>query len=125
MSDKQPARSVPLYLPSDRAWFDPLLLIKVTAVVPADVAVAAGAPVKLAVPNPMRLMIGFMLQLPAVATVTVAPWPKVDQFQIRTLSVTDPNWFKLFDYGPLVSQDWWALATGNTTVRVIEVERNS
>lgn len=113
----------PIALPSDRAWLDPglvsrSLFVRVTAV-------AAGGTRRIAELNADRWAVGFVMAPGSSGGVVVAPWSDVTNAQGWSLSALAPLWFKLFDYGPLVTGEWWAAGTDAVTgsVRLVEVIR--
>lgn len=112
-------------IPSDRAWFDPRLMIAATETTISDVPVTAGQIATLAVPDPTRIAIGFGINESVVGDVQLGPWPDVDVTNLITSgTLAGAAWFDLQNYFGLVGLAWYGLPTANGFIRVITVRRN-
>lgn len=119
------AVKVPIAVPSDRAWLDPLLIGRNLYYVYSDVSFNAGAKTKLAANNPMRWAVGFAITISTGTDYQVAPWSDVNSYSGRSVSKNSLVWYDFMSYGPLVQSEWWAIASFNTTARIIEVVRRA
>lgn len=124
MSDNPP--SLKEYVPilgSDRIWLDPLFVTVNSEVLVATVAMPAGFKVRLCTVAARRYMVGFVP--PGGGTgFSVAPYSDPNGFPLAASSLTvQAYWFKLFDYGPLVTLDWWGFCSSAQNVQVIQVLR--
>lgn len=115
---------LPRIIPSDRAWFDPPLLVANTEMITQDIVVPmGGAPSVVAPPNIRRLMIGFTQKQPS-GTMSYSPWPDADTYQFSTQAFgTGTQWLTLFGYGLLVCSVWYAFTSGSQTIRVTQILR--
>lgn len=110
--------------PSDRLWFDPVVINAATSFTWQDFTAAANTNIKVLTPNPRRWGIGFAA-MTGLASLTVAPWPQVDTVPLLgTGTSTAIPFLTLFTYGPLITAEWWIRITNPTTIRVVQLIRN-
>lgn len=110
-------------IPSDRLWFDPMMLTAATYPKFTPVTMPFAATAQIAPADANRWAIGFSFGSLATGTL-IAPWSDIDSygFATQTLGVT-LLFYTLFDFGPLVCSSWYGKATSVQTIRLIELIR--
>lgn len=114
---------LPRVIPSDRAWFDPRLLLAATRLVRIDVTPVSGSIVPLLPADPSRLAFFVAGAVNDLVQRYISPVPDVDNFQFARLTdglvrVT------LFDYPGLVQGPWFVKAMGVGNLVVMTCVRN-
>lgn len=124
MRDDREPELIPFAVPSDRAWFDPRLMMAATEWKISDVALPNNVVTVIASPNPLRVYLGFAFSKTGSADLDVTPWPDWTQFQGWLVHSNENRWFSLFEWGQLVCQGWYTNSVGvDAFVRVIEILR--
>lgn len=125
MVDKsEDVRIVPYAVPSDRAWFDPLLLTLNTSIEISAVAMGVGLTKAICAANARRWAIG-MFSGGGAGTLKFAPWPDIaNGYFLPGVSGQPFQWYTLWEYGPLVCSQWWGTFSGGGNLRVVELIRN-
>lgn len=114
----------PVAIPSDRLWFDPLLLAVATSVQTHIVSTPLNGNVLMAQQNARRWGLG-IFPAGGLATYQIAPWPDVDKYSwFSQTGNTVLPFYTLFQIGSMVSNAWYITSTTNTTFRVVELLRN-
>lgn len=102
-------------------WADPLFLGVVSDYSQTDVVVGALTTLLLAPNNPNRWAIGFSCDSVVKAAVYLSPTSPSSTLGIASPAKGELLWYRLFDFGPMVSADWWAVGVGGATIRVHEL----
>lgn len=105
-------------------WADPQWMLATNNAVITDVTPPANDPTRVIGANPRRWAIGFVIRSTLVSDLLVSPWPDVVRGSWVSGTAMSPLWFTIFDYGPFVCREWWAIADGIATVRVLECAIN-
>lgn len=117
-----PFKLVPV--PSDRAWFDPKLMMASTEWRQSDVPLANNVVTQVIAASPVRIMLGFAFYKLGSPDLEISPWPDWATFQGWILASNRSLWFTLFENGQLVNQAWYTNSVGaDSFVRVIEILR--
>lgn len=118
-----PPCAVPPPAPDAPAWADPRLILAAASYRVQAVAVSLTATVTVAVNDPLRVAIGFSIDGTAPANCRFY----VDAAQVSrgwySGGAISPLWFDLFTFGPLVTTEWFARASGPGTVVVTQLYR--
>lgn len=110
--------------PSDRLWFDPLVLNAATSFRTQDFTLIGTAKQKIMPASPRRWGLG-VAGSTALATLGIAPWAQVDTLPLfGSGTSTVLPFLTLFSVGPLITCEWWIISSNNATVRVVELIRN-
>lgn len=108
-----------LYRPT---WADPGFLLATNDDTIRDVAVLSGNPVQLARPSPKRWAIGFVVPFNQGVDFVLGPYADVNVRGWIPPNTGTLVWYSIFEYGTMVTRDWWCNTAGSTTVRVLEAE---
>lgn len=100
-----------------------MLLTVATSFKYTDITYSANVQ-QIATANPMRWGIGFIPIGIVPDTIAVAPWSDFDVSRGIASSTPNPQWFKIFDYGSIVTATWYISGTAGNTVRVVELLRS-
>lgn len=111
---------LPVAVPSDRNWFDPPLIARNLYTRSTRLTVAGDSVQPLAPANPYRWALWFWLL--AEDEVVIAPFPNILFNNGIALDVQQPLYYSLPDYGPLVTGEWFAFASGPEVVDIMLVE---
>lgn len=102
-------------------WADPTYLAELTEVKRTNVNVPSLGTVKAADNNPRRWAIGFAGYLagspPAQTTIVSGTLQDARGWVLGDAGV----WFRLFDHGPLVAEEWYIVSGGTAVVTVYEI----
>lgn len=123
---KQPCRqcgSPPRSSPSGPAWADPRALMATAAYRVTVVAMPAGDVVLVARADPLRIAIGFSRAVLGVTDFRVAPAAMPAAFGWVLNFNATVVWFPIFDFGPMVNDQWNGNCSGADTLAVTEVYR--
>lgn len=112
-------------VPSDRAWFDPRLLLAACRVYTTDVVVPGGNPKQLAPADPNRVAIGFVGQPAGFGDLAYAPWPDPQNFGVSPANPIAINLYTVHEHLVLPQMEWWGRSLAGITVRVITITRNT
>lgn len=110
-------------VPSDRAWFDPRLMLAATQFAYRDVTVPAGVPGVVAVADPTRVAVGFWLTSTLTIGLFVGPWPDPQNGGVALANNQAATWFDVRQHLILPTLAWYAYAPGGSTIRVSTVRR--
>lgn len=102
-------------------WADPGYFLALYNTTLTDVKTSGGGIHQLAPARPDRWAIGFSISPLSINQIDIGPWANPDGFTAARLSATGWTWFTLFDFGPIVTFEWFANLGGADTVRVIDV----
>lgn len=104
-----------MVLPS---WMDSRRMLGLFDYAARPVAVGAGVVQPVAPNDPDRWAIGF--SGPAITDIVVGPMPDPTSlgFSFGSTRRADQLWFSLFEFGPLVSYQWFALSAFPVTLSV-------
>lgn len=112
---------VPVY--SDRAWFDPRLMLAACEQKTRDVAVPMFTNFQIAVADPLRVAIGFCAAPGVFGSISIGPWPDPNLFSYFNTNLQTAAWVTVRDNLTLPTSEWWASAAAGATLRVIEIRR--
>jgi hypothetical protein len=90
------------------SWADPLFMLASNAFSYQTVAIGAGATVRIAPNDPKRWCLIITQQIPATSPTTIYPNGVAPLLGIVLGVSTNLFRISLFEYGPLVSYDWYA-----------------
>ena len=106
------------------SWADPSYTLATNHVAWKDTVLTSAPAVLLAARNPRRWAIGFVNFTPSAGSLKVSPWADLTNVPFVTLTPGGSVWYWLFQYGPLINEEWWVLSTAVNTIRTIEVSIN-
>lgn len=110
-------------VPSDRAWFDPRLLVNNSQVLTYNLTIDASGTGMILPYNANRYML--LLSGGIIGTASYAPWPEVSAY--AAFGPFNPGAtltrVSLFDIGPIITQAWYVLGSGFDTIHVVETQR--
>lgn len=111
-------------VPSDRLWFDPIMLNTACSIQITDVAISGTGPQVIIPGNVNRWAIMFVAKSPN-ALPSLGPWPDAASFPLFVSTGALPLYqTNLFTIGPIISNQWWVTSLGAMTIRVVESIRN-
>lgn len=108
-----------LNLPS---WCNPGFQLAAFQVTVTVITIAAGITQKVASNNPRRWAIGFQDSGPAPSNPKVGITTNPFIYGHAVQNTLTGSWFTLFNYGPMVSMEWWATAVGGGDFQMYELE---
>lgn len=124
--DAPPAEVDPLlWMPSDRAWLDPLLVGRQLYTRPTTLELQPGVAAILAPADPQRWGLVVARATNLADPVLLAPWSDVESMGGWQNAIGLPFFASLPLYGPIVMAEWWGYIVGGGSVRVLEVIRQS
>lgn len=101
-------------------WLFPELVVALAPWRVTPVTLAAGVATPLAVPNPMRIAIGFFLPMTDAVQTVVSPFSDPSLYGIPISTADRYNIFALDDAFSLVGGPWYGYNTAGSVVRVVE-----
>lgn len=121
MSEPTPVPTQPLTLYRP-VWADPGFILSTNDVKTTDFD-GVMSPVRVLAPaNPKRWALGFLAASGTAVGWRVGPWNDPSIFGVLISTGNDVKWFTLFDFGPLVSLEWYGYPDNSSKIRVIEIE---
>lgn len=105
-------------------WADPSFILATNLVQVNPVTLPPATTVLVAGNNPRRWAVGFSLVFAGAGSAQLAPWNDPNIFQFALVNANSALWFWLFQYGPLVTGEWYARSAPAATMRVLEVMIN-
>lgn len=105
-------------------WADPQYMLATNDAVITHATFPNSEPARVIGANPRRWAIGFVLRSAMVADLLVSPWPDVRAGSWVSSTSGSPLWFTVFEYGPLVNREWWAIADNIAVLRMVEIVIN-
>lgn len=113
----------PYAIPSDRAWFDPMLIQTNVAFSYASFDLDGSNVLRLAQSDPTRVALGFVTPSVGTNQASVGPWSDVSAAGGFLLTSSTPLWFSLFVHASLVNQAWYGFSSAPQSLRVIYLTR--
>lgn len=102
-------------------WADPGYFLALYNVSVTDYLLDGATSLLVAPGRPDRWAVGFTVPSNAAFNMWVSPWGDPDGVGFGKLAGSGTLFYTLFDYGPIVSFDWFAFASVPATVRVTEI----
>lgn len=102
-------------------WMDAQYAAVTTSVEGKQVAVPAATDGVIARANPRRWAIGFVALNTNAQPVAIGAYGDLATAPMVSLNPGAVVWYKLFDYGPLVTREWRGLCPGGGSVQPIEL----
>lgn len=102
-------------------WADPGYFLALYNVTVTDYLLDGVDTLLVAPARPDRWAVGFTVPSNAAFNLWVSPWGDPANVGFGKLGGTGTLFYKLFDYGPIVSFDWFAYSSLPGTVRVTEI----
>ena len=102
-------------------WMDALWMLQASHLETRTVqSVAPGG--NAAVPgNSQRWAIGFKHGSGVIAAMAVTPIQSAEAFMWDILGRSEPRWFTIFEFGPMVPMEWYVIGTPGIDVMVFEL----
>lgn len=102
-------------------WSDPGYMLALSAGRVTDYTPAGAGTYRVAPADPNRWAIGFVRWNNNFDTLSVGPWGDPENAGVLIPANGILEWFKLFDYGPIVTYEWHLNTTGPGIVRIVEI----
>ena len=103
------------------AWADPLYLLATNDCIITPHQFTLGSPVQILAANPRRWAFGVIPRNDGNSSGSFAPWAEMDNIGWVMSQAIGPQWFTVFEFGPLVSRQWYLVAVPNSVWKVIEI----
>lgn len=100
------------------SWADPEFMLAANTFSPQTVTIGAGATVKIAANDPKRWILGIVKPNPTTATVVIYPNGADPSIGIQLAVGSTGINLSIFDYGPIVSYDWYAFSMAAATLDI-------
>lgn len=104
------------------SWGDPGFSLAAYQVNPTVITLVAVTPKLVAQNNPRRWAIGFQDTLVGPSSPRVGIMTDPSRYGHTVNNTLTGSWFTIFNYGPMVSMEWWALSTGGGDFLLYEIE---
>lgn len=102
-------------------WADPGYLLATNLYRTGLTTTVANATAILVGNNPRRWAIGLSRVQGAASQIRYGPFQNVNSYGISSAGAGFLTWYTVFDYGPMVSQDWYVFSTGVEVLMYHEV----
>lgn len=103
------------------SWADPTLVMQLTALRVTTTDLGPGGTKEVVPADPKRVALGLRLGAAAVNPAAFYPAGSGADFGWTLTASSDPLWFDLFTFGPLVTAAWLSDAAFNLPVAVYEI----
>lgn len=111
-------------IPSDRAWFDPQLVLANCELEIVDVTMTALAEIRLLPADPQRLLAWFVFVGAGANDVDIAPYPNLSGMRLDVVGSANNPRYTLFEHPCIVQAEWYGISSGNGSQRILTVRRS-
>lgn len=104
------------------AWSDPRYALATNTWSWQDFSIVGTAvTTQILVNNPKRWAFGILSFQPLYIGGYISPFSQPDFYGWKLVQDNGPVWFGLFEYGPIVTSEWYLFSMNDQNIRVVEV----